>query len=58
MRSYRYYLALQTVLPESYQNNKEFIENLKVLQSHGFDGVELNIKNPDSTWRYPCSPRD
>ncbi len=48
MGRYRYYLALQTLLPDGYRQDKEFIERMKVLQSFGFDGVELNIRNPDA----------
>lgn len=48
MGRYRYYLALQTLLPDGYRKDKEFIERMKVLQGFGFDGVELNIRNPDT----------
>ncbi|MCX7786080.1 MAG: sugar phosphate isomerase/epimerase [Spirochaetes bacterium] len=48
MGRYRYYLALQTLLPDRYREDKDFIQRMKVLQSFGFDGVELNIRNPDA----------
>ncbi len=48
MGRYRYYLALQTLLPDDYRKDREFIERMKVLQSFRFDGVELNIRNPDA----------
>jgi D-psicose/D-tagatose/L-ribulose 3-epimerase len=47
MEHYRFYLALQTLLPDGYRQNREFIESMKVLQSFGFNGVELNIRDPD-----------
>lgn len=48
MGRYRYYLALQTLLPDGYRKDREFIERMKVLQEFGFDGVELNIRNPNT----------
>lgn len=48
MGRYRYYLALQTLLPDTYKNDRAFIANLEVLQSHGFDGVELNVRDPSA----------
>ena len=47
MGKYQYYLALQTLLPEGYREDKEFIAGMKVLGSFGFDGVELNIRTPE-----------
>ena len=46
MGRYRYYLALQTLLPDSYRKDGDFISNLKVLREYGFDGVELNLRDP------------
>ncbi|GAB4221555.1 MAG: 5-keto-L-gluconate epimerase [Spirochaetales bacterium] len=48
MGRYRYYLALQTLLPDGYREDSEFIQRMKTLKQFGFDGVELNIRNPDS----------
>jgi len=48
MRRYRYFLAIQTRLPENYLENAEFRRNLETLQGLGFDGVELNIRDPES----------
>jgi sugar phosphate isomerase/epimerase len=47
MRRYRYFLALQTRLPDDYPADEEFRRNLETLQRHGFDGVELNIRDPE-----------
>ena len=47
MGRYRYFLAIQTRLPEDYLKDTEFSRNLKALQQLGFDGVELNIQNPE-----------
>lgn len=47
MSYYKYYLAIQTLLPENYKDDKEFIKNMKTLQELKFDGVELNIKEPE-----------
>lgn len=46
MPNRRYYLAVQTSLPEDYRDNTSFIEDLRTLQELGFDGVELNIPTP------------
>jgi len=48
MPRYRYFLAIQTRLPEDYGSNAEFRRELETLQRLGFDGVELNIRDPDS----------
>jgi D-psicose/D-tagatose/L-ribulose 3-epimerase len=48
MGRYRYFLAIQTRLPEDYTQDAEFRRNLEALQRLGFDGVELNIQNPES----------
>jgi sugar phosphate isomerase/epimerase len=48
MRRYRYFLAIQTRLPDDYLSDAEFHQNLETLQRLGFDGVELNIRDPDS----------
>ncbi len=48
MPRYRYFLAIQTLLPDRYRDDAAFIGNMKVLQSLGFDGVELNIRDPEA----------
>ena len=48
MGRYRYFLAIQTLLPENYKSDAAFTANLKTLQKWGFDGVELNIKDPEA----------
>lgn len=48
MANYRYFLSIQTLLPDNYRNNRDFIDNMKTLQEEGFDGVELNIRDPFS----------
>ncbi|MDR1708231.1 MAG: sugar phosphate isomerase/epimerase [Candidatus Accumulibacter sp.] len=48
MSRYRYFLAIQTVLPDDYRNDADFIAKLRTLQELGFDGVGLNMKNPDA----------
>ncbi len=48
MGRYRYFLAIQTRLPEDYTADAEFRRNLEALQRLGFDGVELNIRDPES----------
>ena len=45
MGRFRYYLAIQTVLPEAYGNDRTFLRTLSELQRAGFDGVELNISD-------------
>ena len=47
MGRYRYFLAIQTRLPEAYTADPEFRRNLETLQRLGFDGVELNIQEPE-----------
>ena len=47
MGRYRYFLAIQTRLPEDYTKDAEFRRNLETLQRLGFDGVELNIQDPE-----------
>lgn len=47
MGRYRYFLAIQTRLPEAYTKDVEFRRNLETLQRLGFDGVELNIQDPE-----------
>ncbi len=39
-------LSLQTVLPEDYEQNKSFCNQMEVLQRYGFSGVELNMTKP------------
>lgn len=48
MRRYRYYLAIQTLLPADYRKDPEFAADLGALEKLGFDGVELNIRDPES----------
>ena len=48
MGRYRYFLAIQTRLPEDYMEDAEFRRNLETLQRLGFDGVELNIRDPET----------
>jgi D-psicose/D-tagatose/L-ribulose 3-epimerase len=48
MGRYRYFLAIQTRLPERYNEDAEFRRNLETLQRLGFDGVELNIRDPET----------
>ena len=48
MGRYRYFLAIQTRLPEDYLADAEFRRNLATLQRLGFDGVELNIRDPET----------
>ena len=48
MRHYRYFLAIQTRLPDNYLTDAEFRGNLEMLRRLGFDGVELNIADPDT----------
>ena len=48
MGQYRYFLAIQTRLPEDYLADAEFRRNLETLRRLGFDGVELNISDPDT----------
>ena len=47
MGHYRYFLAIQTRLPEDYLKDAEFRRNLETLRRLGFDGVELNIQDPE-----------
>jgi sugar phosphate isomerase/epimerase len=47
MQRYRYFLAIQTRLPEAYREDREFRHSLETLQRLGFDGVELNILEPE-----------
>ena len=46
MGGFRRYLAIQTVLPEAWENDRAFIRSLELLGRAGFDGVELNILDP------------
>lgn len=46
MRKYRYYLAIQTLLPADYRHDPAFAADLGTLEKLGFDGVELNIRDP------------
>ena len=48
MGRYRYFLAIQTLLPEHYAEDAEFGGNLEALERLGFDGVELNIRDPET----------
>jgi sugar phosphate isomerase/epimerase len=40
---YSYPVSMQIILPENYQVDSEFVQQLKVLQKLNFYGVELNI---------------
>ena len=42
----RPYLAIQTVLPPDYRRDRDFIRTLEALREAGYDGVELNIRDP------------
>jgi sugar phosphate isomerase/epimerase len=46
MPGYRHFLAIQTVLPDAYREDRAFIGTLTALRQAGFDGVELNIRDP------------
>jgi sugar phosphate isomerase/epimerase len=48
MGQYRYFLGIQTRLPDDYLADPEFRRNLETLQRLGFDGVELNISDPET----------
>ena len=43
---YRFPLSVQITLPEHYQQEPKFQQNLKILQDYNFYGVELNIADP------------
>ena len=47
MSKRRYFLAVQMLLPPDYRNDRNFIDDLSVLRSLEFDGVELNIRDPE-----------
>jgi len=49
--SYRFPLAIQTVLPENYRDDAQFQQYMRTLQELGFTGVELNMAHPD---RFDC----
>jgi D-psicose/D-tagatose/L-ribulose 3-epimerase len=46
--SFRHYLAIQTRLPDDWKANSECGRTMEVLKRLGFDGVELNIRDPES----------
>jgi sugar phosphate isomerase/epimerase len=48
MNRYRYFLAIQTLLPDNYRGDSGFIANMRTLGDLGFDGVELNIRDPQA----------
>ncbi len=48
MGDYRYFLAIQTLLPTDYTKDEAFRRNLETLRRLGFDGVELNIRDPEA----------
>jgi len=48
MGKYDRYLAIQTLLPDDYRNDRQFAVNMKTLEELGFDGVELNIRDPEA----------
>jgi sugar phosphate isomerase/epimerase len=45
--TYRFPIAIQTVLPENYREDEPFRQNMHTLQELGFSGVELNMAHPD-----------
>lgn len=45
MGRFRFYLAIQTVLPDHYGGDPEFARTLAELGRAGYDGVELNISD-------------
>lgn len=47
MSQRRYFLAVQMLLPPDYRNDRSFINDLSLLRSLEFDGVELNIRDPE-----------
>ena len=47
MSKRRYFLSVQMLLPPDYRNDRHFINDLSVLRSLEFDGVELNIRDPE-----------
>jgi sugar phosphate isomerase/epimerase len=47
MGRYRHFFAIQTRLPEDYTQDAEFRRNMAALERLGFDGVELNIRDPE-----------
>lgn len=48
MGRYRYPLGLQMLLPDDYPTRAEFARSLETLRRLGFDGVELNIRDPEA----------
>ncbi len=46
MSRYRYFLGIQTRLPDDYTTDAAFPRDLETLRRLGFDGVELNIRDP------------
>jgi sugar phosphate isomerase/epimerase len=48
MGRYRYFLAIQTLLPANYRDDADFIANMETLKNWGFDGIELNIREPEA----------
>lgn len=51
MKTIRFPLGIQTVLPEDYRDNAEFQAHMRTLQDLGFAGVELNMAHPN---RFNC----
>lgn len=43
---HRYFLSIQTVLPDTYREDRVFRDTLRALQQAGYDGVELNVRDP------------
>ncbi len=43
---YFYPLSIQLVLPDNFREDPDFRETLAFLREHGFNGVELNIRDP------------
>ena len=46
MPGFRRFLAIQAVLPQNYRDDRAFLDSLSALQQAGFDGIELNIRDP------------
>lgn len=42
-----YFLAVQMMLPGDYRNDRKFIDDLSTLRALEYDGVELNIRDPE-----------
>jgi len=47
MSKYKYFFAIQTLLPDDWQTSAEFARNLETAGKLGLDGVELNAREPE-----------